>query len=762
VLEAGARLGPYEILAPLGAGGMGEVYRARDPRLDRDVAVKVLPEELFESEERRQRFEREARLVASLTHPGIVAVHSFEEIPGLSPSSSARHLLVMELLEGETLRSRLDAGPIPRKQALDFALQAARALAAAHEKGVVHRDLKPENVFLTRHDHLKILDFGLAKKSGLESGPGTQAATATRQTEPGAILGTVGYMAPEQVRGEAADARSDVFSLGAVLFEMLLGRRAFHRDTAAETLTAILREDPPELSEASPQIPGALASILRDCLEKRPERRIPSAEALAGRLREAAESSASGATRARRRKTIDSVAVLPFEDAGGETGQEYLADGITERLIDTLSQLPKLRVMARSTVFRFKGRGDDPLAAGRALDVRAVLTGRLQRTGDVLRVQSELVDVATGFRLWGAAVERPAADLLEVEDVIAREICAHLKFKLTPPEKKRVARRHTKDADAYEAYLKGRYFWNKWTPDGMHAAIRLYESAIERDPGYALAWCGIADAWGVLGNIKAVPPAEAFPRAKSAALRALELDPKLAEAHASLGFLRRFFDWEWSSAEREFKSAVRLNPGYATGRRWYGQFLSGMGRHEEAIAEVRLALDLDPLSVIIHTALSDVLFYARRYDDAVAITRKALELDPDFSAGQSDLARALEHAGRTEEAIRAYERAVTLAGGTRADPSVGLANACAAAGRREEALAILDDLKSRRGRQYVSPWGLASIYARLGEKDAALEWLERAYDEHDSTLVWLKVHPRFDALRGEPRFAALLSKMGLG
>ena len=358
-------------------------------------------------------------------------------------------------------------------------------------------------------------------------------------------------------------------------------------------------------------------------------------------------------------------------------------------------------------------------------------------------------------------MDRPARDLLEVEDVIAREICEHLRFKLTPPEKKRVARRHTRDAEAYEAYLKGRYFWNKWTPDGMHAAIRLYESAIERDPGFALAWCGIADAWGVLGNIKAVPPAEAFPRAKSAALRALEFDPKLAEAHASLGFLRRFFDWEWSSAEREFRSAVRLNPGYATGRRWHGQFLSGMGRHEEAIAEVRVALDLDPLSVIIHTSLSDVLFYARRYDDAIAITRKALELDPAFSAGQSDLARALEHAGHTDEAIRAYERAVALTGGSMADPSVGLANACAAAGRREEALAILDELKRRRGRQYVSPWGLASIYARLGEREAALEWLERAYDEHDSTLVWLKVHPRFDALRAEPRFVALLRKMGL-
>ena len=741
---------------------MGEVYRAKDTRLGRDVAVKVLPQAVAADPDALSRFEREARAVAALSHPNIAAIYSFEEIEGSSPASP-RHLLVMELLEGETLRGRLDAGPIARKEALDLAHQAARGLSAAHQKGIVHRDLKPENLFVTKDGHLKILDFGLARTdvpadpSGLSG-----AATATRHTEAGAVLGTVGYMSPEQVRGEPADARSDLFSLGAVLFEMLAGRRAFRRETAAETLTAILREDPPEIAQASPGIPPGLAAVVRGCLEKEPGRRLPSAEHLALRLREVIENSgASAATRARRKNVIDSVAVLPFANEGKDTDEDYLSDGITERLIDTLSQLPKLRVMARSTVFRFKGRADDPLAAGRALDVRAVLTGRLLRTGDTLRVQAELVDVATGFRLWGAQIDRPATDLHEIEDVIAKEICAHLKFKLTAPERKRVARKHTQDPEAYQSYLKGRFFWNKWTPDGMRAAIRLYEAAIERDPAYALAWCGVADAWGVLGNIKAVPPAEAFPRAKAAALKALEFDEKLSEAHASLGFLRRFYDWEWSSAEKEFQSAIRLNPGYATGRRWYGQFLSGMGRHDEAIAEVRHALDLDPLSVIIHTALGDVLFYARRYDEAIAINRKALELDPDFSAGQSDLARSLEHAGRVDEAIRAYERAIVLAGASMADPSVGLANASAAAGRRDEALAVLDELKRRRDRQYVSPWGLASICARLGEKSEALAWLERAYEEHDSTLVWLKVHPRFDALREEPRFAALLGKMGL-
>ena len=743
---------------------MGEVYRARDGRLDRDVAIKVLPASVAGDPERLGRFEREAKAAAALSHPGILSIFDFGTYDGIA-------CVVMELLEGETLRGRLDKGPIPRKQALDNALQMAQALAAAHARGVVHRDLKPENLFLTTDGRLKILDFGLARRDeGDQVGSATSGVTATLGppdragafgTEPGTVLGTAGYMSPEQVRGLRADARSDQFSFGAVMLEMVTGQRAFRRETAVETMSAILREDPLEASPSSGPLPPPLLAVVRRCLEKEPARRFPSDEALVLGLRELLEAPGSGASPGRRKGGVDSVAVLPFVNAAGDGEQDYLSDGITERLIDVLSQLPKLRVMARSTVFRFKGRDADPVAVGRELQVRAVLTGRLLQVGGTLRVQAELVDVAGGFRLWGAQLDRPAQDLIEIEDVIAREICEHLRFKLTAPERKRVARQPTKSAEAYQLHLKGRFFWNKWTPDGLHAAIRLYERAIGLDPSFALAWSGIADAWGVLGNIKAVPPVEAYPRAKTAALKALELDADLSEAHASLGFLRRFYDWEWSSAEREFRLAIRLNPGYATGRRWYGQFLSGMGRHDEAIDEVTRALDLDPLSVIIHTALGDVLFYARRFDDAIAIYRKALELDPNFLAGHSDLARALEESGRVEEAIRSYERAIDLAGTSVADPSIGLGHAYAAGGRREEALAVLDELKRRRDRQFVSPWGLASIYARRGEREAALDWLERAYAEHDSTLVWVKVHPRFDPLRAEPRFLALLEKMGL-
>jgi len=756
-LDPGTRLGPYEILAPLGAGGMGEVYRAHDGRLDREIAIKVLPPEFAREPERMRRFEAEARTASRLNHPNVVTIHDIGVEDGIA-------FIAMELVAGESLRERLARGAMAPREAVSAAAQIAEALASAHGAGIVHRDLKPENVMIASEGLVKVLDFGLARAEPVRS-----AATSSEDTQEflsgeGAVIGTIGYMAPEQARGEKVDGRSDIFAFGAILYEMLSGRRAFRGATSLAVLAAILAADAPDLSALPENTPPSLATIVRRCLEKDMERRPSSAHDLALQLRDlpAGGSSPSGTARSAsrgRRKSIDSVAVLPFADAGPGSDSDYLADGLTESIIHVLSELPKLQVMALSTVIRYRGK--DPLEAGQALGVRAVLAGRLTKHGDAVRVQAELVDSATGFRIWGDVYDRRMDDLLSVQDEIAREIGERLRFKLSGAERRRAARAPTRDPEAYQAYLKGRFLWNKWTTEGMKSAIAFYERAIEIDPGYALAWVGIADSYAVMGGIKAVAPADAFPRAKAAALRALELDPRLADAHASLGFVRRLFDWDWPAAEASFREAMRLNPSYATGHRWYGQFLSGLGRYAEAIAEVTRALELDPLSVIIHTAVGDVYFYGRRYHDAIVYYRKAIEMDPAFIVGHTDLARALEFSGNVAEAIAEYEAAIRLAGRPDADPSIGLANAYAVAGRRDEAHAVLAEVERWRSERYVSSWGLASIYARLGEENAALDWLERAHAEHDSTLVWLKVHPRFDALHAHPRFVSLLRLMHL-
>ncbi|HET9794385.1 MAG TPA: protein kinase [Thermoanaerobaculia bacterium] len=756
-LAPGTRFGPYEVSALLGAGGMGEVYRARDVRLGREIALKILPAAFAEQPERMRRFEEEARMASRLNHPNIVTIHDIGNEGGIA-------FIAMELVEGESIRERISRGAFPPAESAAIAAQIAAGLARAHAAGIVHRDLKPENVMIAPGGLVKILDFGLARIEAerVTSTP-SSAPTRTSPTGAGAILGTVGYMSPEQARGAPTDARTDLFAFGALLYEMLAGRPAFPGGTVA-ALSAILAPGPPDLSGIPDGTPPGLARIVRRCLEKDPERRLSSAHDLSLQLRDLAVPAAptlrtrSSASRVRR-KAIDSVAVLPLINVGGDPAHEYLTDGVTESIIHGLSELPKLQVMALSTVSRFRGR--DPLEAGRALGVRAVLTGKLTGTAERLRVQAELVDAQTGFRIWGEAYDRPMADLLEVQDEIAREICDHLRFKLSGAERRRVAKAPTRNAQAYQAYLKGRYFWNKWTTEGVKSAIELYERAIEIDPAYALAWGGMADAYGIMGSMKITAPDQAFPKARAAALRALEIDPRLADAHASLAYVHWLHDWDWPAAEASFRESLRLNPSYATGHRWYGQFLSGLGRGEEALEEVRRALDLDPLSLIIHTAVGDALFYARRYRESIEFYRKSLEMDPDFQAGHSDLARALEFSGEIDEAIREYEAAIRLSGATAADASVGRANALAVAGNREEALAILDQLQRRRAERFTSPWGIASIYARLGEPEEALSWLELAYAEHDPPLVWLKVHPRFDALRSHPRFLAILRRMNL-
>src|SRR5262245_38982096 len=610
-LTAGSRLGPYEILAPLGAGGMGEVYKAHDTRLGREVAVKVLPAGFSANADRLRRFQDEARAASALNHPNIVTIHDVGTHDG-SP------YVVTELLEGETLRARLAGGAFIPRRALGHAVQIAHGLAAAHEKGIVHRDLKPENIFVTQDGRVKILDFGLAKLALKEEPGGPQTNLPTvGGTEPGMVLGTVGYMSPEQVRGQPADTRSDIFSFGAILYEMLSGQRAFRGGSAADTMSAILKEDPPDLSQTNRAVAPGLERVVRHCLEKNPEERFQSARDLAFDLETLSDISAPAALatvrpaqsrrlrsvlliaaavvaaalagaflwlRPRGAGTIDSLAVLPFVNASRDPGADYLSDGISESLINSLSQLPRLRVTARTIAFRYKGSEADPQKVGRDLNVRAVLTGKVLQRGDVLAIQADLVDTANGSQVWGDRYERKLSDLLTVQDEIAKEISEKLRPRLTGEEKKRLTKHSTQSTEAYQLYLKGRHAWDKRTPTSLNESLGYFNQAIDKDPGYALAHAGLADVYAVMSSYSILSPGDSFPKARAAAAKALEIDDSLAQAHATLGNVLFNYDFNWTAGEKELTKALALDPNYATAHLWYGILLAAFSRYDEAFA----------------------------------------------------------------------------------------------------------------------------------------------------------------------------------
>jgi eukaryotic-like serine/threonine-protein kinase len=780
-ISSGSRLGPYEILAPIGAGGMGEVWKARDAKLDRNVAIKVLPQSVATDPDTLARFEREAKAVAALSHPNILAIHDFGNQDGIAYA-------VMELLEGETLRGKLDAGPIAQKQAVDYALQVARGLSAAHEKGVVHRDLKPENLFVSRDGHVKILDFGLAKKiEAVAPGKETSAPTGSGHTEPGTVMGTVGYMSPEQVKGLPVDHRSDIFSFGTILYELLSGKKAFKRDTNAETMAAIMRDEPPELSESGRNISPALDRIVKHCLEKDRDHRFQSARDIAFALSETSgPATASGAQAARKRprrgrlaiglgvvalaaaalwlrpgKTIDSLAVLPFVNAGGDPNAEYLSDGITESLINSVSQIPGIRVVSRASAFHYKGKDVGARTVGRELGVRAVLTGRIVQRGDALSIRAELVDARDDTHLWGEEYNRRLSDILAVQEEIARDISGKLRQRLTGEEKKRLTKRYTGNAEAYGLYLKGRYHWNKRTGEDIQKGIGYFQQAIEKDPTYALAYAGLADSYVILNEYAGLPSSETFPKANAAALKALEIDDTLAQAHAALASTHHVFDWDFSAAEKEYRRAIELDPKYPTAHHWYSLYLSFLGRHEQAIAEAERANELDPLSPIISSTRAFVFYDARQYDRVIEAARKTLELDKGLGWAHVDLGLALEQEKMYPEAIAALEEAVRLSG--RSIYAVAaLGHAYAVSGRREEAMRLIEELKGWSERGFDPLANIALVHAGLGQNDEAMRWLEKAYQARSAWLIGLalKVGPRWDALRSDPRFQDLLRRIG--
>jgi eukaryotic-like serine/threonine-protein kinase len=748
-LNAGTRLAQYEIVAPLGSGGMGEVYRAHDARLERDVAIKVLPQHLALDPDVKARFEREARAVAALSHPGILAIHELAKVGDLS-------FAVMELLEGETLRQRLAERPMPWREAVALGTELADAVSAAHARGIVHRDLKPENIFLTREPRLKVLDFGLARSADAAAG----ASSTYLVTSPGVLLGTIGYIAPEQIAGAEADAASDIFAIGCVLYEMLSGRMAFGRTTAAETMSAIMHAEPPPLDNPGGDAPPELELIVRHCLAKRPDARFPSARDLTVALRALEADSAARivSTPLRtKRAAAKSVAVLPFDNLTGDPDADYLSDGLTESIINCLSQLPKLRVVPRGTVFRYKGRADDATTVGLALNVRSLVSGRIVRRGATLNIQVELIDVATESQLWGDQYQREAGDVASVQQEIAFQVSEGLRVRLSGAERKRLKAKPTENNEAYQHYLRGRYYWNKWTPEGFARGIECFEKAIETDPNYALAWAGLGDAYATVGYYGTVPTAVAMPKARFAALKALELDHRLPEAHVTMAFAHVFHDWDWAAAEREFKLAIALNPRLATAHAFYGLFSAGAGDAEAGVARAVRGRDLDPLNMVTNIALVWSHYLARQYDKVIETARRALELDPTFTQIHTALGAAYDQMGDYRHAAKMLAEQCTCWGsplpGAEVLPGILERDGSTAYFRKQI------ELMRATGDAQRPPMAVIIAYIRVGEFDEAIARIERLVDERTGHAVFAHTEPSFDPVRSHPRFQAILQRL---
>ena len=753
-LSAGTRLGPYEVLTPLGAGGMGEVYRARDTRLGREVAVKVVHPRFAADAEQIRRFEQEARAVAALAHPNVVTLFDVGR-------EGDRFYAVSELLEGETLRTRLAHAAPSWAKAVEIAIAVAEGLSAAHSRGIIHRDLKPENVFLTSDGRVKILDFGLARWDPPipATDDVTSVPTAVGGTQPGWTMGTIGYMSPEQVRGDKAEVPSDLFSLGCVLYEVATGRRAFGGGTAAETMASVLRDPAPELSAVDPEAPPELCRILAHCLEKQPGERFQSARDLAFALRAVASAAAGPKASSGRRRAIESIAVLPLGNAGGDAEAEYLGDGITETIISRLSRLSGLRVMSRSSVFRYKGKDVDPIAAGRELGVGAVVSGRVLHRGDDLVVRVELVDLSDGSQLWGEHYKRKMADVFDIENEIATQISENLRLKLSGEEKQSLTRGGTQNAEAYRLYLQGLFHWNRRTGDGIWKGIEYFRRAIEVDPGYAGAYVGIAHGYDVLGFHAIAGPGETFPLGKAAAKRALELDPNLAQARAPLAYALFYYDWNWPEAQREMLRCLAEAPSDATAHNYYGSFLTALGRFDEAMAHWRRAQELDPLAAVLRGATGWSLYYGRRYEEAIRQAERALELDPTFPIALGVIGHAASRLSRHDEAIDAIQKAIVPSDSTRY--RTDLVCVFARAGMLDRARTTLADLEGLRSTRYVSNYYLAPAFAAVGDGETGFAYLEKAFAERSHGMTFLTTDPNLDDLRRDPRFSDLVRRVGL-
>ncbi len=860
----GQTISHYRILSKLGAGGMGEVFLAEDERLGRKLALKILPEEFTQDADRVRRFEQEARAASGLNHPNIITIY---EIGKLTTEAGALHFIATEFIEGETLRRRMSARKLKLDEAIEIAIQCLNALNTAHKAGIVHRDIKPENIMLRPDGYVKILDFGLAKlteKSPQESGGDQEAPTKSLfETQPGMVMGTVAYMSPEQARGQRVDGRTDIFSLGVVLYEMVSTRRPFNGPTTSDMIAALLVSEPARLSQHLPNVPVELESVVTRMLAKDRDARYPAAQDALNDLKRAraccefvcgsganipleapaigfdasssikaeeaptatlpltdyetdfatnagpqseiktppqisyetsviqASTQASGqaavSAKTQRSKLrrlllpslavialllvagmgalylfqraakVDSIAVLPFTAAAGDADADYLSEGLAEAIINTLSQWPELSVSSRNSVIRYKGREVDARDIGRELEVKAALIGKIRRIGDNLTINAELVDTRNGRQIWGENFNLKTSDLLAIQDRITRNITGKLQLRLGDAQSASESA-GTSNAEAYDLYLKGRYFWNQGTPEAMAKADEYFEAAAGKDPAYALAAAGCAacHAAGADGGT----PQESMTKAKQVAMIALKADDTIVDAHLTLAQVNLRYDWNFTDAEREFKRAIELNPKHATARHRYAEFLALMGRRQEAMDELNQARRLDPRSLPINAAFGTLAYYSRDYKDAVEHLRQALGIDKDFAQAHSTLGLAYEQQGNTHDAVLEFLRAKIA---MRADPAKTSALKKAYADRGREAFwrEYLSQLTGEAEDRYVPQTAIAAVRIRLGEQNEAFDALEKAVAEKDGGLVELKVEPVFEPLRPNSKFGELLRRVGL-
>lgn len=737
----GQTISHYKILEKIGEGGMGVVYKAEDTKLKRIVALKFLPKEFTKDKDAKDRFIQEAQAAGALDHPNICTVYEIDEIDGQT-------FIVMAYIEGHSLKDRLKSGLIELEEALKIAIQIANGLQEAHENGIIHRDIKPANIMLTSKGQPKIMDFGLAKLSwGVDL---TKTAT---------VLGTVAYMSPEQARGEPVDRRTDIWSLGAMLYEMLAGERPFsgYHDTAA--VHSILYEEPKPLSQLREGISKDLDHIVQKALEKDPADRYQDMQSMLSDL----QSSTSGVELISQAIKVPqakpSIAVLPFLDMSPQKDQDYFCEGMAEELINGLSKIESLQVASRTSSFQFMGKGYDIAEVGRKLKVQTVLEGSIRKAGDRLRITAQLVNVSDGFHLWSEKYDRDMEDIFSIQDEISMAIVDNLKVKLLGKEKAALKKRYTDNKDAYNAYLKGLHFWNRRNEIGFDKALANFHQAIEFDPLYALSYIGLADTYNLIGHFCFVHPKEAFEKARAAARKALDIDESIGEAHSSIAWVHTYFDWDWISAEKEHKRSLELNPNYATGHEWYAVFLMGLGRFDEAIEEAQKALKLDPISPMINAITGVVFYFSRQHKRALEHFQKTIEIDPNFAWAYTWQSLAFWEKQMKDKALDSIQKAATIAPGT-AYVLGHLGLGYGFAGQEEEARKVCDRLNDLSKQKYVAWIYRSWPYFGMGDIDTAFDCLDKSCKQREPDLFYLKNMPWFDKWRSHPRYKIILEKIG--